>query len=507
VRRHGRIVSTSAVIAIALLCAGPDAPGMRTALATPLDEPHTGGVGFSGPTTGDLAAVHWNPAAISLIEGNQLRLGVDFTMARSTVGREAIDPATGVPSAGGTAFPSVTGKGDTAPLSWPPGPGFFAGFAVNVGGRFNLAIAAYTPSYQQISFSDAGAVTRFHMRAAEIQNFALVPAIAIRVNKRLRVGIAPGFLFSAARLAFDQDTALSMGSAGLQALCNGQPCGAENPGAAARYNLDGGSPFGNSPTLTLAGGIHYQWDRFGLGVSYNSRPIGNDRGGIVVPLASSRIDAPSRDGGAAICPQGRNCITGSLQYRLPDVITLGGSWILNARFSVDASVRFLRFSAHDHLSIRVVAPANVDLGARGIDDRFVIRRGFRDQLDTRGMLVWKPKEAIKLGAGLRITTAAVPAEQVNPGAIDGLSFEPRIAAAVRWHWLTLTAGYALGIIPTVNSDGSGFSPADAVACVDGGRDLRLPSCANAARGGARPTAAGSYREMRHVFGMGVTTHF
>lgn len=505
-RRYGRIASTSTVIAIALVGVGPGAPGMRTAQATPLDEPHIGGVGFSGPTTGDLAAVHWNPAAISLIEGNQLRLGADFTMARSTVTRAAISPTTGVPSEGGTPFPGVTGKGNTAPLSWPPGPGFFAGFAVNVGGRFNLAIAGYTPSYQQISFSDAGAVTRFHMRSAELQNFALVPAIAIRVNKRLRVGVAPGFLFSTARLAFDQDTALSMGSAGLQALCNGQPCGAENPSAAARYDLNGGSLFSDSPTLTLAGGIHYQWDRFGLGVSYNSRPIGNDRGGIVVPLPRSRIDAPPRDGGPAICPTG-NCITGSLQYRLPDAITVGGSWILNARFTVDAAVRFLRFSAHDHFSIRVVAPANVDLGARGIDDRFVIRRGFRDQLDTRGMLVWRPSDTVRLGAGLRITTAAVPAKQVNPGAIDGLSLEPRIAASLRWHWVTLSAGYALAIIPTVDSDGSGFSPADAVACVDGGRDLGLPSCANAARGGARPTAAGSYHEMRHVFGTSITTHF
>src|SRR5438128_4562303 len=44
----------------------------RSAVAVPLDDPNVGGIGFSGPTTGDPAAVYWNPAALGLMHGPQL---------------------------------------------------------------------------------------------------------------------------------------------------------------------------------------------------------------------------------------------------------------------------------------------------------------------------------------------------------------------------------------------------------------------------------------------------
>jgi hypothetical protein len=53
--------------ALAWTCLGPG--GAR---AVPVDDPHIGGIGFSGPTTGDLAAVYWNPAALGLLHGQNM---------------------------------------------------------------------------------------------------------------------------------------------------------------------------------------------------------------------------------------------------------------------------------------------------------------------------------------------------------------------------------------------------------------------------------------------------
>jgi len=55
------------------------------ALAGPLDDPHVGSLGFSGPTTGDLTAVYWNPAALGLLQGNQFMFGASLRATQVTV--------------------------------------------------------------------------------------------------------------------------------------------------------------------------------------------------------------------------------------------------------------------------------------------------------------------------------------------------------------------------------------------------------------------------------------
>src|SRR4051812_41644048 len=54
-----------------LLAAAALATVPRSARAVPIDDPDIGGIGFSGPTTGDLAAGYWNPAAPGPIHGGQ----------------------------------------------------------------------------------------------------------------------------------------------------------------------------------------------------------------------------------------------------------------------------------------------------------------------------------------------------------------------------------------------------------------------------------------------------
>ena len=84
--------------------------------AVPLDEPNIGGIGFSGPTTGDLAATYWNPAALGLMHGLQLTFAGTTSYATTTVRRAPV---------GEMAFPQAQSQVFTQPfvLSKDPGLG------------------------------------------------------------------------------------------------------------------------------------------------------------------------------------------------------------------------------------------------------------------------------------------------------------------------------------------------------------------------------------------------
>lgn len=489
--------------------------------ASPLDEPHTGGVGFSGPTTGDLAAVYWNPAAIALIQGHQLVLGMHLARGEMTVRRTAIDPATGLPQAGGVdAGPRVLGESSTQPLRWPPGPGYFAGLAVDLAGRFNLAVALHNPFQQRVRFptSGAGPDARFHARFIEHQHVALTPVLAVRLGRHLRVGVTPGFLFSNGRYDFDHDTALARGSGGLSSDCGGAPCGAENPAAAARYELRGAGILADPPALTLGGGVHYQGEGFAVGASYSSRPIGNPGGGVVVDLQGSLVSRAASDPRSEpVCATGsaRPCVAGRLHYHLPDTYILGASWDARPQTTLLLTARLQRFSAHQGLRVRLVGPVLREgpeagrpaLGRDGLDERFTIYRGWRDELDLRALLAHQLPRGYRLGGGVRVTTGAVPRAALNPAAIDGPAVEPQLGASARWGSFGLALGYALTFMPARTVSASAFDPAAAVACVDAGRDLSLPACEALLAGAARPSAAGRYGHVRHVLTAFATLHF
>lgn len=489
------------------------------AWATPLDDPHVGGVGFSGPTTGDLAAVHWNPAALALLEGRNFRLATTFRLDSTQVARSSIDPATGR-GPGARLFPEVDGSGNVQPLSWPLGPGTFIGFAINLGGRFTLALAGYSPSFQRVRYrATAGGEqpTRYHAVEVDLRNYALVPALAFRVARRLRVGAAPGFLFPTGAMVFDQDSTLAGGQAGLQSPCLGSACGAENPAAAARYDLRGDfGPFRTAPEFTLSAGLLYEFDTWTIAGAYASRPLGRGDQGVEVEVDASAITLPATLGGGSICqgqPAGAtgptDCVDGRLGYHLPHTFTAGVEWRLRRAWTLLATGRYLTFSSHDNLRIRVTGPAGSPLGSAAVPDRLILHRGFRNVLELRGSVVHEPIEGVRLAAGLRGSTGAVKPDHLGPGAVDGPTIEPSLAASIQWRWLSLSAGYAIALMlpHTVGPDASVFDPTAAVACADSGRDLGNPACQTDLEGAARPTAAGRYARVTQAFSVTAAAQF
>ncbi|HTA21633.1 MAG TPA: outer membrane protein transport protein, partial [Polyangia bacterium] len=300
--RRRRRVARLAWIAITLSAA--------TAAAAPLDEPFVGGLGFNGPTSGSVAAIYWNPAALGLVRGTQILISGDGRLTTTTVHRASIDPTTGAPGSG-LAPGSATASNLMQPLQYPIGPGAFMGISSDLGGdRFTIGFATYVPSIEQTKFALTPAnnePTRYQALQIDLRNLALVPALSVRFGDDLRLGIAPGFLFSTGEIMFDEDTALDAGAPGLKRF------GAENPAAAARYDVRSGNGLGDATfSFTLGGGLFYRIKSFDIGLSYQSRPIGSAVPGVEVAAEQTTAYAP---GGAPVtCPTGSTtrCVFGDL---------------------------------------------------------------------------------------------------------------------------------------------------------------------------------------------------
>jgi long-subunit fatty acid transport protein len=467
--------------------------------AAPLDEPFVGGLSFSGPTSGNLAAIYWNPAALGLQRGFQLTVSGTTRWTSIGASRTPFDPVTGTTG----PMQSATANDLSHPLSWPLGPGGFIGISSDLGGdRFALGFATYMPSVQRIHYplSPAGdEPTRYHALSLDLRNLALVPALAIRFGSELRVGVAPGFLFSTGHLMFAQDTGLDAGGS------------AEDPATAARYDIYSGHGLGSAKfSVTLGGGIYWKRRSVEIGLAYQSRPIGSDVPGVEVAAARTTVTLPPNASGGTAMPvtcagQSTRCVFGDISYRLPDAFIAGATWRLRPGLELTATLRWLWLHLHDRIDVRLLGPS---LDATGLPQHVVLYRGFKDVWDARARISYWWRETLRVGAGLRVETSAVDARAVNPAAVDGLKIQPMALVEVRIarrFWLG--AGYGVTYMPPVTVSDSAFNPQLATDCAAANGSLSSEACRARLEGRARPTANGRYTSMTHDFGMTLTARF
>ena len=477
-------------------------------VAAPLDEPFVGGLSFSGPTSGNLAAVYWNPAALGLARGFQLM--VSGTMRWTS---------TGVTRTGAQGSPeSASAHNLMQPVQWPFGPGSTIGISSDLGGdRFAIGFATYMPFLQQIRYplSPAGdEPTRYHALTIDLRNLALVPALAIRFGSDFRVGVAPGFLFSTGHLLFAEDTRARRRHRRSRRATAAAACRAARriPRAAARYDVSSGNGLGDAKfSVTLGRGIYFRRRSVEFGLAYQSRPLGSDVPGVEVAGARTTVTLPPRAANASgvpvTCPgaQSSRCVFGDLSYRLPDAVIGGATWHIAPGLELTGMVRWLWLHVHDRIDVRLLGPT---LDAAGLPQHIVLYRGFKDVVDARARISYWWHERIRVGGMLRLETSAVDANAVNPAAVDAFKIEPVVLAEVRLgRHLWLGGGYGLTIMPAVTVTDSAFNPGLATVCADSGGDLALPACRARMAGQARPSANGHYTQMVQDLGLTVTARF
>ena len=469
--------------------------------AGPLDDAHVADTGFSGPTTGDLTAVYWNPAGLGLMQGPQLMLGGAWQSTSVSVARASINPPTGT-NPGARNFPTASGSGTLQPFRWPLGPSGFFGIGAGIGHRFGIALAMYSPFSTKLTMTptaDGQEPARYHLVSMELNHIALATGLAIHASESIQIGVTPGLLFPTAHMIFDEDTALGDATTG-----------SENASAAARYDLATKGIV--TPSYFMAFGAHYRHGRLSLGFSYTSAPLGTS-GLVNLPLDNTQVRLPAyaTGGGAGpdLCPDPStgNCLAGRMSYRLPSIYNLGATWQVNKNWSATAIVRWLRYGALDKITILVAGPSSGTTLGSSVPDHVVLYRGFQDSLDLRGRVVYETKQ-FRVGGTLRLETSAVPASHVNAAAIDGTKIEPSLAADMRiWRQIRLSAGYAFTWMLPVDTGTSVFDPTAAAACTNAGGDLSTPACQARMNGQARPSAAGTYHLWRQTFSVLTTIAF
>jgi long-subunit fatty acid transport protein len=467
-------------------------------LAGPLDDAHVADTGFSGPTTGDLTSVYWNPAGLGLMQGLQIMMGGAWQLTGVSVARTSIDPSTGA-NPGTTTFPTASGSGTLQPFGLPPGPSGFFAIGAGIGHRFGIALALYSPFSTKLAMTptaDGQEPARYQLVSMDVNHIATAIGLAIHASDSIQVGVAPGLLWPTAHLVFDENT-----TAG------------ESSTAAARYDLatKGILP----PSYFLAFGAHYHLGRLNLGLSYTTAPVGTG-GAVSLPLDNTQIRLPAGISGPcpvtspqeATSPQ--DCLAGQMSYRLPSLYNLGATWQANKNWSVTGIVRWLRYGAHDKITILIAGPASQTVlgsSVSGVPDHVVLYRGFQDSFDLRGRVVYETKQ-FRVGGTLRLETSAVPASHVNAAAIDGLKLEPSLAVDMRiWRQIRLSAGYAFTWMFPVTTGASVFDPTAASTCASAGGDLNTPACQARMNGQARPSAAGTYHLWRQTLSVLTTIAF
>ena len=468
------------------------------AVAGPLDDPHAADTGFSGPTSGDLASVYWNPAGLGLLQGPQVMLGGAWQSTSVSVERGAINPATGAPTGAipnATTFSRASGHGSLHPFRFPPGPGGFFAIGAGIGHRFGIALALYSPFSSRLTMqpsSDGELPTRYHLVSMRLDHYALATGLAIHASDSIQIGVVPGLLFPSGQLALHEDARPD------------STASAENPANDVAYALTsrGTQMF----SYFLSFGALYRRGRFSLGLAYTTAPLGT--GGLVtLPMDDTKI-TPQGGQPGDLCPaDNQGCLAGQIRYRLPSIYTLAATWKTRGPWSFTGIARWLRYGAHDEISVLVAGPpAQTALGT-SIPDHLVLYRGFQDSFDLRGRIVYEAKH-FRAGGTLRVETTAVPASHVTAAAIDGLKLGPQLAFEMRvWRQVRMSASYSFTYMFPVDTGASVFDPRAASACADAGGDLGNPACQARRRGQARPTATGTYHLWRQALSVYTSVGF
>jgi long-subunit fatty acid transport protein len=194
-----------------------------------------------------------------------------------------------------------------------------------------------------------------------------------------------------------------------------------------------------------------------------------------------------------------------IRFQLPTVIHAALRWHVGEKLDAETTFRYADFSGHDELELRL---SSAEFRAIGLPQRIVRYRGYQDTyaLEVRG--IYLRSDQLRLGAGARAETAAVPREAVTPDSIDGTNL--KALALAEWRpvpSLVLTAGYAATFMLPVTVDDSAFSPATAVACNAALRSLDEPACTDSFAGRGAPSAAGRYTRLAHTVSLSAALDF
>jgi long-subunit fatty acid transport protein len=481
--------------------------------AAPLLNSRAGGIALVGPSVAHPASFSYNPSALTLLPPRVFGLYVNgaVQIRHGSIHRQAIDSTTG--RAGGAADMNFAGESFFDPFP----QGYLSIYSTLGSESFVLGVAFYNPGGEKLSllrgpggdFFDPATQGGSRYHGVELGSLLLQGTVGLAyriIHRKLSVGVAMSYLRGEMNYAFVRDTAFDGGSnrganevIALDDCGGGQPCNYNADSAGEGIRINGGGN-GLSVAFGMLGHPHANLD---IGVGFVSRVIGLVAEG---DAWVTRSEAQNNNAIAAQLTipeiprqlQGR----GSVAYSLPDQIYAGITWRAHPALSLNFQFRWLTYSLHDSLTIRLNGSDFRD--EPQIPSRIVHNRGFRDVFGFQLGFAYAVTSRIELQFATMLETAALGREAVSAIAIDAIKFDGLVA--LRWQLndtLVLYGGYNLVAMLNSQVDNSSFDPSLMVACVDQRYDVDTSPCQLALNGKGLATTDGNYALMTHRIGVGL----
>ena len=439
---------------------------------------------FSGPTLPHASSIFINPAALGFAgRGLHLHLGGSLRLDSIQVDRQMVDAGSGALSDG----PSVS------TTTWSPG-GMLGVYGTVLQERAVFGAALHTTTFDR--FPAGQQALGYHVLGGHVYQGLLSAAGCFRLADWIMFGLGFSIGYAGMDLDLARDSALEAGDnadRGVASDCGGQACGFENPEATEKFRLStttgGVSDLFQSENLAISFGVAVQpksgwWTT----VSVVSPPGAIPSRDYALALQGEAVvESAPRDGGEV--HRGR----GAIGYRMPYSVWFGVRGPILPGYDLVTSARWQNLSQHDVLDIRLYGGDLTDAGAPEWYPRY---RGLRDVWQGSVGLEGQEAGRTRFGGRLRVESGATTDRNVSPLQIDGFDVGAAGGAELRLsqHWV-VQLGYDLSWFPQVNSSDSAFDPIARLECVDS--DYDFDQCRAAREGRAVPTAAGSYRRLRH----------
>jgi len=444
-----------------------------TARAYPFFAPRPVPNAIAGPADPHVAAIFYNPAALGPLRGLHVYAEGSARLHEGTVDR-ATNP-TGESKSTAlnfTDFDSFVG------LSWD----------LNTD-SFTIGLAVYTPLVDITELGDGP--LRYHAMSHRFSQLEQAAAAALRISSRFYIGAEANFAEDWIDYRFARDVALQGGSALVaqpNALCDGMPCGFENPLARQVMRLRGF----NWGIGFSVGMLARPTDRWWLGLAYVSHIFNTGRGGDFPLADASRPRLQPANGQPQICTADMPC-NDLITVAIPDLIQLATRVEVNSRFEFEGAARWIHYGQRQNLDVSFqggLLSQYANAPAAAVPSQFLLDRGLQDAFAFEVSGRWRVRESLRLSPSLLFETSAMNTALVNAAAVDAPKFD--LALTAEWRPAAhLVLGAHVGTTAYILTDaGQRFDPAAAQACVDAAG--ALPACGASNNGDALPSAAGRY---------------
>ena len=362
--------------------------------------PSAQGTSFAGVSAGgsDIGSMFFNPATLTLFQGNQSVLGMSEVMPKAklegAVGtRSASLPAPYQPIKGSD---SEANAAKSALL-----PNLYAMWSVSSDLKLGLSVNA--PFGMSTNY-DATFVGRYHALKSDLTVLDIAPTIAYRINPQWSVGAA----FVARKADAELTNAVDFGSAILA-----------NPLIPA-FMKAGVTPGGSDGVASLKGS---KWG-YGYRLGIVFQPSETLRLGLAHQSAMSMTlsgDATFTGVPALLAGSIKN-VSATAELNLPSTTSLGINLDVSPTISVQSELARTNWSSFKELRVKF---------SGGVPSDSITEEQWRDTWFYSLGLTWKATEAWTLRTGLAYDQCAVKDEFRTPRIPDG-----------NRTWVSLGAGYA-----------------------------------------------------------------